>query len=150
MQRQLVPSCAAALLALALLGGCCSQPAINLDDYTHLREDPVQTVRYFQLAVELGRWQKAAAMLYAEGEEIGSWELWLASDMRVAEFGDLSLNEIIVGTYEMLLAAQDGATAVVSIFSHPRSGEIQRYDLALEKRDGVWIINLDDTVALNR
>jgi hypothetical protein len=143
------------LLPAALgLAGCCTAPSIDLADYAHLREDPAEAVRYFQLAVELGRWEDAAHCLIVEKEEVGPWQLWLMSGMRMREFGDLSLNEIIVGTYfiqpvEGVAAAAHGAAAV-AVFSRPKPDIEQRYDLVLVKRDGRWMIDLDKTVGLNQ
>lgn len=146
----LLPGAMAVLLAG--LFGCCMRPAIDVSNYAYLKEDPTECVRFFQLAVELGEWEEAAACLVAKEETVGPWELWLMSDMRLKELGDLSLNEIIVGTYHMQLLTplEDARSeATVMILSRPTVSIDQRYDLVLLKRDADWVIDLDRTVELN-
>ncbi len=145
--------------------GCCG-PSIDLDDYGYLRETPCETVRYFQLAMELGAWEKAAACVFSEEETIGAFELWVASDINSKELGNVSLQEILLGAsyFEVVEAVrQNGrrlfdpppreietaASVTVMVLSRPRRNSDMRYDLVLEKRKDLWIINLDKTVSRN-
>jgi hypothetical protein len=140
------------LCLLLWLGGCCSAPSIDLMAYEHLREDPAEAVRYFQLACELGWWREAGSCLLHEDETVGPWELWIGIDMPIRELGNLSLKEIIVGTYyiEPPATLTDASRrAVVWILSHPTPAVIQRYDLILVKRENRWLIDLEKTVDAN-
>ncbi len=134
------------------LSGCCGALSIDLADYTYLREDPEECVRYFQLAVELGMWEEAADCLVSDTEDVGPWGLWFISDRPEKELGDLSLNDILIGTFFIGLAADipsGSRRAVVAVESHPTEEIIQRYDLLLVKREDRWFIHLDKTFNLN-
>ncbi len=138
-----------AFLVVFLLAGCCSAPSIDVGSYRYMQQDPVEAVRFFQLAVELGAWKEAAACLTRAEEQVGSWELWIASGMSVPELGDLSLNQIIVGTYFIKEVERRTDSAVVAVLSHPLEDVDQRYDLVLVRRSNRWLIDLDRTVELN-
>ena len=132
---------------------CCA-PSVNICEYRHLRKEPCETVRFFQLAVELGMWKEAADCLVYEKEEIGPLEIWALSGLKRKEFGDLSLNDIILGTHFINLVelgppvkegGKESQKAVVMVLSHPRPGIDQQYDLGMLKLGNIWYIDLDRT-----
>ena len=73
--------------------------------------------------------------------------------MREKELGDLSLREILVGTYFIQTTTEvypSTRRAVVSVLSHPKPKIDQQFDLYLVKKDGKWVIHLDKTVEINQ
>ena len=132
-----------------LLAGCTC-PNIELDKYFR-REDPVTTVRRFQLALDLGKWHEAAACLrpLSDGREISSFDLRWSSGQKLKELGGFSLWEVVSNIYEAELLQQGPKWAEVLVTSKPHEKEIQCWVIFLVRQEAGWAIDLDETLARN-
>lgn len=136
------------LAALLAAAGGCTCPTVRIGKYFP-RETPVDAVRHFQLALDLEMWEAAAACLWSASEQVGSWRLWAASAVSIKELGGYSLRQVVSEIYWTRTVREEGADAVVQVFTRPGPNVDQLYNLALVRREGLWSLDLDRTAELN-